>query len=759
MKAVLLAGGRGTRLAPLTDTCPKPLVRVLDIPVIEYAFATLKKMGITTAAVTTCYRADEMRAVLGDVVHGVDVHYVKEETPLGTAGAVKACEEFLDEDFLVLSADALFDLDLDLALDFFEQHRPLAALVLTERDDVGEYGLVRTDREGRILGFSEKPSWQGVFTNRINCGIYLCRKEILSHLEAGVPTDFSHDLFPRLLSAGEDLRGVCLEGYWCDIGNAAALYDCNMDALYGRIRLPLIPRGRVLQSGATKSFVGEGAVLLGASRIEESIIGAASRVIGAQIRASVIGRGATIESGATVTSSIVGDRLRCEKGAAVSAYSVLGNDVHVAEFARTDEGARVSAGETVTVKEDGFVKPCEHFNGGVFSLQGDISALKREFFALGTALGETVDTLFCGVSQGKLASFAASALCLGAQSRGACVRRADSATEEMTRFVAATSRTPSVFVRAKESALFAEAQLFDENGLSPLSAFCRAVSSRLCQNETGEEKEVGVCLDTGAKTQDAYRTYLAGLLPPLEGKTLTFCESETAKVLSEAARECGAETHVSSMSDGLFFDVDASRLALFVYLDGKLLCDAEHLRAAILLGDREGRKTLFCRAPLAVEVEETLRRRGILIRYPEVYLPRGIDEVERAAAFCDFYLYDLAALCAAGLKYFYSLSKEFDAKTLFGALESLPTFAMQKREYIFEKRDSARLFSRLWDEAEESEGGLLLRHGSGVAHLYPAHGRVRILSEGADAEAAAELCDWTEERLNTTLKSVLRRNE
>lgn len=758
MKAVLLAGGRGERLAPLTDTCPKPLVRVLDTPVIEYALAALKALGIRSVAVTTCYRAEDFVRVLGEVVHGVYVHYVQESAPLGTAGAVKACEDFLDEEFLVLSADALFDFDLGEAIAFHREKKALATLVLTERDDVGEYGLVKTDASGRILGFSEKPTWQGVFTNCVNCGIYVCQPELLAYVPSGRPFDFSCDLFPRLLQEERGLYGIALQGNWCDIGSPEALYECNFAALSGRLRLPISPRGRILGSGAQQSFVGEGVVLLPGSCIERSILGGASRIARAHVRDSVIGRGAHVEEGAYIAEVLAGDRLRCEKNVILSPATVLGNDVTLRAGARSAENERLAAGTIVHAEKAGFQKPKERFDSAAFSVQGGADTQCREIYLFGRALSACVPQLMvCCREDSRLARAASDAVCAGICSTGRLVLRAAVGTRGEARFAAAHLCIPTLFVSASDSASRSELQLYDENGLLPASACIRAVEKALCHSRAEEAAQVGEQTCLTELLDSAYLAYLVRLLPPLEGVSLSLCRRAGVERLFRALSLRGAQIDWNRRENGIFLNVDERTFSLDFFCDGKPLADARHLRAALLLSEAARRKTLFALEALPMEVEARLKAHGVRIFYPENTLGHTADALVKKGALGDFYLYDYAALAAASLAYWQRESPEFCPDVLTERLLGVP-FATRERAYCFEGQNSAKLFSRLWDRAEKSEGGLLIRHKGGVSHLYPSLGRVKILSEAQNAELAEELCDFTEEELNTVLRQCLEEN-
>ncbi|WP_129588641.1 nucleotidyltransferase family protein, partial [Moorella stamsii] len=219
MKAIIMAGGEGSRLRPLTCKRPKPLVPVANRPVMEYCVDLLRDLGIKEVGVTLQYLPRLIEEYFGDGSDfGLHLHYFVEDKPLGTAGSVKNAASFLDETFVVVSGDALTDFDLRPAMAKHKENRALATLVLTTVDNPLEYGVVITNPDGSIRSFLEKPSWGEVFSDRVNTGIYILEPEVLELVPEGESFDFSKDLFPRLLKDKKPLYGITLSGYWCDIG-------------------------------------------------------------------------------------------------------------------------------------------------------------------------------------------------------------------------------------------------------------------------------------------------------------------------------------------------------------------------------------------------------------------------------------------------------------------------------------------------------------------------------------------------------------
>jgi mannose-1-phosphate guanylyltransferase / phosphomannomutase len=240
MKAVVMAGGEGSRLRPLTVTRPKPMVPIVGRPVMEHILNLLKSHGITDVVVTVQYMASAIEDYFGDGAQfGMRITYSREEVPLGTAGSVKNAEELLTEPFIVISGDALTDFDLSAITKYHREKKSLATLTLAHVANPLEFGVIITDDLGRITQFLEKPSWGEVFSDTINTGIYVLDPVIFSYIEKDKPTDFSQDVFPYMLKKGDPIFGYVADGYWCDVGNLAEYMKANGDVLQNRVNVEL----------------------------------------------------------------------------------------------------------------------------------------------------------------------------------------------------------------------------------------------------------------------------------------------------------------------------------------------------------------------------------------------------------------------------------------------------------------------------------------------------------------------------------------
>lgn len=352
MKAVILAGGEGTRLRPLSCDTPKPMTNLFDRPVMEHTINLLKKHGITDIAATLCYMPRVFEEYFGDGSRlGVSLRYYYEDVPLGTAGGVAACRDFLDGDFLVISGDAVCDFDFAPLFEFHKRNHAEVTVVLSRQSNPLGYGLVLTDQAGRVERFIEKPSWDSVFTDTANTGIYILSPSVLKDVPAGQKYDFAHDLFPKLLAEGRAVYAVAADGYWCDIGNCDAYLTCVRDALAGRVKLELPPAEHGVRSLSpipldvvisAPVYIGQNVTIGEGARIgpyavlgEGSKVGRDARVTGSVVNGAVIGRGARLRDSILCRGVKVGD------GAVLQSGCVIGEKADIGAEAQLHAGVLV----------------------------------------------------------------------------------------------------------------------------------------------------------------------------------------------------------------------------------------------------------------------------------------------------------------------------------------------------------------------------------------------------------------------------------
>ncbi|HEY9701188.1 MAG TPA: sugar phosphate nucleotidyltransferase, partial [Allocoleopsis sp.] len=358
MRAVLMAGGSGTRLRPLTCDLPKPMVPILNRPIAEHIINLLKKHSITEIIATLHYLPDAIRDYFQDGSEfGVQMTYaVEEEQALGTAGCVKHIAELLDETFLVISGDSLTDFDLTEAIKFHYNKGSKATLVLTKVPNPLEFGVVITDGENRIQRFLEKPSSSEVFSDTVNTGIYILEPEVLNYLPLHQESDFSKDLFPLLLEKKQPIYGYVAQGYWLDVGNLDAYREVQYDALLNKVKLQFaytqkspgvwIGEHTYIDPGA----IIEAPVLIGDNcRIGTRVQIEAGTIIGdnvtigadADLKRPIIWNGAIIGEEGHLRACVIGRGSRIDRRAHVLEGAILGSLCTVGEEAQVTTNVKV----------------------------------------------------------------------------------------------------------------------------------------------------------------------------------------------------------------------------------------------------------------------------------------------------------------------------------------------------------------------------------------------------------------------------------
>ena len=353
MKGIIMAGGAGSRLRPLTCDLPKPMVPIMNRPVMHYSVELLKKYGIKDIGVTLQYLPKVIQNYFGDgSQYKVQLHYFIEETPLGTAGSVKNAEKFLDETFIVISGDALTNIDLSKAIEFHKNKKSIATLILKRVEVPLEYGVVITNQDGAITRFLEKPTWGEVFSDTVNTGIYILEPEVLDYFEPGIKFDFSKDLFPMLLKDNKPMYGYITEEYWCDIGDTKSYLQSHFDVLDGSagIYIDAVQKEKNV-------WIEEGVHIHPKAKINGPCYIGRNTIIaeGTEIHPfTVIGSNCYIGQNSSIKNSVLWDHDILDKNVEIRG-SILCNNVRVANNARIYEGSAI--GENTYIQEDVTIKP------------------------------------------------------------------------------------------------------------------------------------------------------------------------------------------------------------------------------------------------------------------------------------------------------------------------------------------------------------------------------------------------------------------
>ena len=346
-RALVLAGGEGTRLRPLTRTTPKPVLPLAGRPFLSFMLDWLRRHGTEEVVLSCGFLSDAVRHVLGDIYEGMRVRYVVEDEPLGTAGPVRLAHEegLVDGRLLVLNGDVLTDMDLSAELHQHEQTGARATLALVAVDDTSSYGVVPTDADGRVEAFLEKGDGPAP-TNRVNAGAYVLEPDVIERIPAGRAVSFEREIFPALVDDG--LYGWQAEGYWIDIGTPERYLEATYDLLAGRVESSLPERDE------TGSLIYEGCLVSGAHIGPQAVLGRHCSVgSDASVERSVLHDRVVVGSDTTVRESIlaegarIGQEARVGPGAVVGSRALVGAGAVLGEHARIDPGASIDDGARV----------------------------------------------------------------------------------------------------------------------------------------------------------------------------------------------------------------------------------------------------------------------------------------------------------------------------------------------------------------------------------------------------------------------------
>jgi len=355
VKAVILAGGEGTRLRPLTSNQPKPMIPLVNRPMLEHIVTLLSRHGFDDIVVTVAYLGNQIRDYFGDGSDfGVRMRYATEDSPLGTAGSVRNASVELDDTFLVISGDVLTDIDLSAFVDAHRESGALASIALKRVENPLEFGIVITSPDGSIERFLEKPTWGQVFSDTINTGIYVLEPQVFEFIAEGEVVDFSGDVFPAALDSGLKLHGHVVEGYWEDVGTTEAYLQAHADVLDGKVDVEIT--GFEVGDGV---WLGEGAEVDPAARVEGPVVVGDNSSIeaGARIGAyTVLGTDVVVKSDAAIERTICHDHVYIGRSATLRGATV-GRSTDLRAHARLEEG--------VVVGDECFVGEHAIVNAGV----------------------------------------------------------------------------------------------------------------------------------------------------------------------------------------------------------------------------------------------------------------------------------------------------------------------------------------------------------------------------------------------------------
>ena len=343
MKALILAGGKGTRLRPLTVHTPKPVVPVLNRPFLSYQLNLLAKSGVKDVTLSLSYQPHKIEEVMGDGSdQGVRLKYITEPNPMGTAGAYRFATDKTDESVIVFNGDVLTDFSIEEIVERHRDSKADATIALISVEDPSRYGVVETDADGRVKQFIEKPSADEIGSRgsgRVNAGIYVLEPTVWEMIPEGVPRSFEYEIFPEILRRGLNFVSYSLDGsYFKDIGTLKSYHEAHLDFLSGRINGYELTSSSNAEVAATAnvdkaSILGEGCVVRSNARVTNSVIGPGVRIDeNAVIENSVLWSECRVSPSAEIRGAVICRGCHIGRNVMVSEGSVLGNDTKIPDM-------------------------------------------------------------------------------------------------------------------------------------------------------------------------------------------------------------------------------------------------------------------------------------------------------------------------------------------------------------------------------------------------------------------------------------------
>ena len=759
MKAVILAGGEGTRLRPLTLDRPKPMAPLFDRPVLEHLLLLLRRCGVTDIAVTLRYQPQVIRDYFGDgSPWGVSLTYFEETSPLGTAGAVKACASFLDgRDFLVVSGDCVCDFDLRQAVEFHRLREAEATLLLHREPNPLEYGLVLTGQDGRVQRFLEKPGWAQVFTDMANTGLYVLSPKALSLIPRDAAWDFSRDLFPRMLAEERPVYGFAPQGYWCDMGDCGAYLRCMADALEGRVHLEW--EGREITPGVwSSSPVPDSALLVPPCWIGRDVSVESGALVGPHTvlgAGSTVGRHAMVQNSALLGASAAehaalygailcpgaraGRSSVLNQGAVLGERAAVGADAILREGVKVWPGLRVAPGArlTASLTSGAGAGRLAFADGGVIRGELGVDLSPEQLLTLGAVLGVEgrVGLGHCG---GEGARMLAQAAASGVSSSGGGLLLHDAPTPAAAAWLSWRYGLPvSLFLQQEGEMVYL--RFFDRQGLPLGRGRERKLESALLRRDT---RQVPASRVGGRDWVPGVASAYAGEAAQAAGvqARLTVSvpqEGPEGAALSAALQRMGC-TVVSAAAQGVpaFTSTHGGFVLSAWDEEGRQVPPHRLFLLLCLLELEEGGRVLALPPDAPSAAEE------LAARYSADVLWLGRDGGQaRDCRAAQLFLRD-AAFAACRLCGWMARSGE----RLSALLRRLPESWEERREVALHGDRGALMqaLSRAFDEAEAMEDGLRVRMSQGWVWLSPLARRaaLRVTAESRDQEIARELCDF-----------------
>lgn len=744
-KAVILAGGKGTRLSPLTDDTPKPLMPFIGKTILERILDKLNSCGIGQILISTMHMPEKIKEKIGTSYGGSEIKYLVETVPLGTAGGISIAKKLLelknDEPFLVISGDCVCDFDLLKAYEHHTNSGCDITVITTECDDPLEYGIVLSDKDGLIKGFNEKPSWSQVNCNRINTGIYIINASVADMIPNS-EYDFAKDLFPKMLKEGKRLSEYVAQGYWCDIGSPESYYKCNIDALTGKIK-GFCDTNESNVFVSTNVSLNENAKLGPNVSIEENCtIEENCSISGSILHGNVhIGKNTRVEGAIICKNATVGSGCRIEGGA------IIGSGVTIADRTTVKSGSIITSG---------CEKSAHYDDSALFSTEKGIEITGSEMCrhlgkSIAAAIGKSgrIGVMYDSESFTRACALA---LFSGLENSDVHVLDFGDGFRNLAPFASVSYKTDCfIYINENENKIYAS--LFNRNGLSPSHDFERRLKKiyREVKNDSTEKASI----IEKASVLPLYFCTVCDNLKEFASADIFKDKSISIECTQNINNECAILKKAYTMLGGNLIDAeDAFEKSDYIVStddNGEIYVsqsnytfDSYHMLACLIAEENKLKNRSFALPLLCPECFDGLVGNAVSTRYPlesskRFNFPQGMMNT-------NFWISDNLLLCARFLSFV--LSKNKNLSELYA---NIPTFSYRKRTILLPEGSSKTLIiKKLSGNTDtictaDSYEGFTLRYPNGKVTVVPAKSRAfRLYSEAVSTEIADALCDETE---------------
>ena len=753
MKAVILCGGTGSRLRPLTEITPKPLIKLLNTPILELIISRLAEADIRDVYLSLGYKAQDIIDFCERKHFDVDLHYCIEDKPLGTAGGVKKCISKDDDTILVLSGDNIFNIDLRAAQKYHALSLADVTVVGVKVKDPREYGVIITDDEQNILSFQEKPTWENAASNLINTGIYFMNGSVLDLIPVDTPYDFSYQLFPKLIKEKRSFMCFQTEGFWGDVGEFETYLTLSSELLHGKSIA--FPYGGALYTEDCTDDKGNTIIapcLIGADVVlgSNNTIGP-DTVIGNKLtmgdhcilQGCILGNDVCIESGSDVVNSIIDDNARLRSNCVIEKHAILGYGVEIGRFSRVVSGNRIWPGRKIPAESviscDLFYETPEKIEPDIFGVTGKAYSQfsLSDAVKLGQALASVKETERIGIGSDNsyTADLYKTACIAGIRACGRICYDFEHIFKAQAYFYSAYCSLDSfVFISSADTEV--HFSFFGKNGLPFSPKTARTVNNNFRYSTFDfNENDTGVDLFKMHLLSAAYTASLHKLLNcSIKNKNIHIeCENP---IIMDYMTEFLKKLGTSDSSEGIQFLINAEGTDMYC-IENDVFYSSDRIRAVLCeLAFADGRDVVVHEDASGVIEEKSRQYQRTVYRLiendlaPDISDHLFLDNIWNFdAVFLCVKLLSVLVLSNTSIEELLSMQNDFSLRRRIVALDCPPEKIRPLIEEIGAKKGSSYEKYYIYQSAK----------GKAKIRQLGNESRVKILVEATDAESAKEL--------------------